>query len=265
MLVESNLRVKINVPEASSITVAFNKKVTFDVSNKQTITAYNIKATRCFLPFTNKNNRIIKIGDGINEFFVEYYINDLNDFDENKFQINKLVVKRTVKSEQSKKKLNTLAGCFVDVSCSGGLCVQNESGAVVKMENETGTGALINNLKNDSKLLVLTGNHVIAGVIDITSSIFEFNVKSNECDSTELIPAIYSNIYTGKQILCQDSLTDFALIELDDDPAMDNTQLTYAGWSRDTLLTALNYCISHPMDAILTNPQLLAHHLPLIH
>ena len=235
-------------------------------ANEQNIVAYYENSTNIIRLINTKNKTILPAKKC--NLIVEYYLDKIENLDEKYLIFEKYGIKKYIALNQSKKKAITLPACFVDVSCLDGYCVQNESNSILKicgLGTSGGSGILINNLNGNNKKYILTANHIFNGVSDVSSSIFEFNYKSTICDSTTLLPTNYTNIYVGKQILCRDSITDFALFELDDDPAMDNTQLTYAGWSRDTLLTAFNYCISHPMDAILTNPQLLAHHLPLIH
>ena len=113
----------------------------------------------------------------------------------------------------------------------------NEKNAVVKILDDAGrvfSGALLNTTagENDNRHYILTANHCLHNSMgpfpDISQWQFCWHYESPECNSSLVPPTIYTK---GAKVVARSSYTDFALLELYEDPAeaWDVTPY-YLGW-----------------------------------
>ena len=110
--------------------------------------------------------------------------------------------------------------CQVNVSCPEGANWQNEKNAVaqIQMGGEWCTGFLINNTANNGRLLFMTAYHCLPSWDNLTHSwIFSWNFESPDCETT--IPW-HRHTTRGATILARNSNSDFALLELHQDPRL---------------------------------------------
>ena len=152
---------------------------------------------------------------------------------------------------------NQSGNCQVNINCLEGDNWQNEKHAValILMGNSVCTGSLINNTNNDNYPYFLTANHCLLygngnngnnGDAINNPNLnhwtfywdYELPPNSNDCNynnSTPLEPLAFST--AGAQILANNPESDFALLELTEDPKYFSNHTPsfipyYLGWDR---------------------------------
>jgi hypothetical protein len=138
--------------------------------------------------------------------------------------------------------------CNININCPEGNNWQKEKRAVALIlvnGNRHCTGSLINNTNNDQYPYFLTANHCLGGYsagANLNHWTFYWNYElppnPNDCNykyTTSTDPMAYST--SGAQILANNSTSDFALIELSEDPLyLSNYSIPYTpyylGWDR---------------------------------
>lgn len=138
---------------------------------------------------------------------------------------------------------NSSGDCQVNINCPEGNNWQQEKNAIAMIivnGHRYCTGALIKSLGNNRKLF-LTADHCLGGwannvkydaqsnnILDYWT--FWWNYESPTCQNTN---SISNYIHTsGAKVLANNNLTDFALLELDEDPADKTCKIYYLGWDR---------------------------------
>ncbi len=118
--------------------------------------------------------------------------------------------------------------CQVNINCSEGEGWQKEKEAVARIYVKTPSGggwcsgSLVNNTKQDFKPLFLTANHCSGnyfdayGNTDMSKWIFYWHYEQPNCNNTNIEPPIYST--KGAVLKANNSISDFALLELQQDP-----------------------------------------------
>lgn len=127
--------------------------------------------------------------------------------------------------------------CQVNVNCSEGNNWQNEKNAIAMIVSNEGricSGALVNTTANDGRPLFLTAEHCMPNADAISapnldSWLFYWNNESVGCTNTNAV----SRSTVGATVVANHSISDFALLELTQDPrnAPDVTPY-YLGWDR---------------------------------
>lgn len=145
------------------------------------------------------------------------------------------------------------ASCMVNINCEEGTNWQNEKKAVARIVIEGAyycSGSLINTTSLSGEPFFLTANHCIKGLGDaefdanLDYTFFYWNYEVPGCISTTMSP-YYSS--SGATILANDSISDFALLRLDEDPGnLANFVPFYLGWDRSGQGGAPGVCIHHP-------------------
>ncbi len=140
---------------------------------------------------------------------------------------------------KGQKSLGSSGNCQVNVNCSEGQNWQKEKNAVALiLVNGTRwcTGSLINTTANDGRPLFLTANHCLSGADAISSPSlnhwsFYWNYEAPSCNNPTEEPPIHSTV--GANVVANNSVSDFALISLQEDPQNNsNIKLYYLGWDR---------------------------------
>ena len=154
-------------------------------------------------------------------------------------------------------KLSNDCSCMVDINCSEGDNWQIEKKAVAKIlvGNEWyGTGFLVNSTDIAHRPLFLTANHCISQYGDavgdsiLDTFIFCWNYEVQTCKSMNIAPN-YST--TGATILANNIATDFALLELAEDPFdIDGYTPYYLGWDNSGQSGLPGVCIHHPQGEV---------------
>lgn len=137
--------------------------------------------------------------------------------------------------------------CHNNVNCSGNYKWKKEKDAIaliVVAGHRACTGALINTTADDYRPYLLTAEHCLDNTALTAYSHLDFwsfcwHYESPDCTSTDpgLRPVFYST--SGGEVLSYNTLTDFALIELHEDPRNKNKVTPfYLGWDRMEYSTA---------------------------
>lgn len=134
--------------------------------------------------------------------------------------------------------------CNIDVNCSEGIKWQNEKRSVVLILRSNNSrycsGALINNVRQDTTPYVLTANHC---GLDAGSSIFIFNYESAACSPRTDGPTNQSIV--GSTFRASNFKSDFTLLELfNSPPAAYNVY--YSGWDASGVTPKSGTGIHHP-------------------
>ncbi len=142
--------------------------------------------------------------------------------------------------------------CQVNVNCAEGDDWQNEKKAVARIiiSNRASTGSLINTTDLCTKPYFLTANHCISNFGDAVNSpnlyysVFYWNYESTGCSNNRPTSSFTTS---GATILANDSLSDFALLYLSEDP-FDNSGYDpyYLGWDHSGQSGTPGVCIHHP-------------------
>lgn len=147
--------------------------------------------------------------------------------------------------------------CQVNINCSEGQNWQAEKEAVARIYVKTPTGAgwcsgaLVNNTENNLTPLFLTADHCLDGVFDAESNsnlsqwVFYWHYEHPTCSNSSTEPPIYSTV--GATVKANNSTTDFALLELTQDPRnLPNFTPYYLGWDRSGNAGTGGVGIHHP-------------------
>jgi hypothetical protein len=150
--------------------------------------------------------------------------------------------------------------CEVNVNCSEGDAWQNEKRSVAKIVLKAGsgtylcTGALVNNVRQDSTPYFLTARHCgsSASLSDYSQWVFHFNYEAPHCEDPLQDPP--SGTITGASLIAQapdgpDNGSDFKLLSLSQ-KVPDNFNPYFSGWNRDGQASSSGVGIHHPKGDI---------------
>lgn len=240
---------KIVSDGAYSINLAYNK---FYLPGNSRLYIYNEEKTVLQGPFTSENNT--KDGTFSSDLvqgsaiILEYFEPD--GFKESpNISISKIVHAYRNLFPTSTKGFGSSGDCNIDVNCPEGNAWQNESNAVAMIligDTRWCSGCMVNNTAQDFTPHFLTANHCIEGQ-NVDNWAFRFQYKSPTCGGGDDY-SYYS--YYGANLEANSSVSDFALLELDNRPAA-NTNITYAGWSRNTTAPNSAVGIHHPSGDVM--------------
>ena len=146
--------------------------------------------------------------------------------------------------------------CMVNINCEEGQNWQNEKNAVARILIQNFTwcsGSLINTTDLCEKPYFLTADHGIKeegkdaiedSILDNT--IFYWNYENTGCVNSSREPTYYTTC--GAIVLANNTVTDFALLRLTEDPKnLPNYTPYYLGWDISGESGAPGVCIHHPM------------------
>jgi len=153
---------------------------------------------------------------------------------------------------------NTEFDCHNDINCIGGINFQSEKNAVayMVMGMYICTGALLNTTANDNRPVFLSADHCFNTSASTTQWIFYWNYEAPPCtgwmesQSPVAVNPAPNRSTVGAKILARRAETDFMLLELIGDPAMNsNIDVYYLGWDRTVSSRPSGFCIHHPRGA----------------
>jgi len=152
--------------------------------------------------------------------------------------------------------LASSGGCQVNVNCPEGANWQQEKNAVALIlvnGNRECTGSLVNTTCNDDRPLFLTANHCLDGGDavsnpNLTNWSFYWHYESPTCSGT-WGPTNLST--TGATVVANNANTDFALLQLTEDPKNRNGVIPYyLGWDRSGSSGSGGVGIHHPQGDV---------------
>lgn len=154
----------------------------------------------------------------------------------------------------SEKSYGGSGNCMVNVNCDEGKEWQNEKKAIALLlvnNSRYCTGSLVNTTNLSQEPFLLTANHCINRYGDAENNpeldyySFYWNYEAPGCLNEDTEPAYYST--SGATILANDSISDFALLQLSEDPKeLSNYTPYYLGWDNSGLSGSGGVCIHHP-------------------
>jgi lysyl endopeptidase len=146
---------------------------------------------------------------------------------------------------QAKGAFGASQSCNIDVACSAGNAWRNEIRSVVYLQiaGFACSGTLVNNTRQDNRLLILTANHCGVSALNVGSVRAYFGMEKDRCGSTSNGPTRYN--LSGRRLLARDAGTDFALLELNG--TLSGYSPYYAGWdARSGVAPSSGVGIHHP-------------------
>jgi V8-like Glu-specific endopeptidase len=148
------------------------------------------------------------------------------------------------------------ANCNININCTEGNDWQVEKQAVARIAIPTSTGtgwcscALINNTNNDNTPYVLTANHCLSGLDAIDNNnaslwTFYWDYEHSGCNNSTTEPTL--KMTTGATVVANNSVSDFALLQLTQNPRnLNNFMPYYLGWDRTGNTVTSGAGIHHP-------------------
>lgn len=153
------------------------------------------------------------------------------------------------------KSFGDAGSCMVNINCEEGQNWQNEKKAVARIIIEGAyfcSGSLINTTNLCGEPFFLTANHCIEGFGDATGNtnldytFFYWNYEAPGCANISVEPTNI-NVTSGATILANNSLSDFALLRLTEDPKYIIGYIPYyLGWDCSGNCGDPGICIHHP-------------------
>lgn len=238
-------RLKISCPTALSINLNYND---FWLPIKAKLHIYNESRTQILGAYTSRNNKA-------NRQFATSFIKD-NHVILEYFEPADAIGKGTISISTVvhgyrliEKDFGDSGSCNNNVNCSVGDDWEDQikSVAMVVLDDNTRwcSGALINNMRQDCRPYFLTAEHCLTGEDpgESTSWIFIFDYESPQC--TPNTDGSLASTVQGGTVRAAAAASDFALIELDDNPA-EFYDVYFSGWSRENTPSNNAVGIHHP-------------------
>jgi hypothetical protein len=160
---------------------------------------------------------------------------------------------RYIRISESTQSLGNSGSCQVNVNCSEGQNWQNEKNAVALIlvnGSRWCSGSLVNTTANDNRPLFLTANHCLEEVDAVNNPnayfySFYWNYEHPTCADSNVEPVIRST--SGATVVANNSTSDFALLQLTEDPRNRNdVTLYYLGWDKSGNAGTGGVGIHHP-------------------
>lgn len=134
--------------------------------------------------------------------------------------------------------------CNINVNCPEGADWQDDKKSVALIISggfASCTGALVNNTAQDGTPYFLTANHCLGG--SVSNWVFLFNHESSGCSGDN---GPTSDTVSGSELRASNGGSDFALLELDEEPPS-SYDVQFSGWDRSDLENVTNTVgIHHP-------------------
>ncbi|MDD2636194.1 MAG: T9SS type A sorting domain-containing protein [Bacteroidales bacterium] len=247
-------KLKIISKGAYSINLIFDKLV---LPKDASLYIYNEKRTMVYGPITSEHCQVSGMfaSDIINgeSIILEYFVPH-TALKEGQINISKVIhgYKDIFKTSDNEKEYGESGDCEIDINCPEGddWCVESRTVAMIlKNENtEWCTGAMINNVKEDFTPYFLTANHCLGDGFNPNTALFRFHYKNPTCNATSYYGTYWT--FTGSSLRANASISDFALLELNNYNVNDNIDkiagIHFAGWNRNNLPPLSGAGIHHP-------------------
>lgn len=245
----------IQCPKAKSINLVYDR---FWIPEGGKFFIYTADKKQSIGAFTSHNNKSDK--DNVSSFATELLFADeivLEYYQPNNVEEDAIIsVSKVIHGYRSFDPnllpYNTSCNNQVNVNCSEGDNWQAEKRAItfIVNENDFCSGALINTKLNDNRPYVLTANHCLHGKdaitnYDLNTWIFYWNWESNTC-SSPIILDLNRFSTSGATVIANNPDSDFALLELAEDPQEESDSLYYLGWDCSGNTGTGGVCIHHP-------------------
>ena len=256
-------QLEIICPNSLSVNVCYDK---FWIPDGGKFFIFSKDKTHSIGAFTYKNNK----GDSLNirgfatgliygnDIILEYY--QAKDVSADAIISIEYIVHGYKYISIGNKFLGDSGDCQVNVNCDEGQNWQNEKKAVALMlvnGYRYCTGSLINTTDLSQKPYLLTANHCLGGGANYNHQYdantspnldhysFYWNYETPGCLNTNIEPTHYST--SGATVLANNSISDFALLRLAEDPKDIPSYIPYyLGWDHSGNCGVPGVCIHHP-------------------
>lgn len=252
-------KLKIISKGAYSINLIFDK---LNLPEGASLYIYNETGTMVYGPVTSANCNAsgmfasdIIIGESI---ILEYFEPNAS-LKEGKISISKVIhgYKDVFRTNDYVKDYNLAGDCEIDINCPEGddWCVESRAVAMILRNDNTEccSGVMINNVNEDLTPFFLTANHVLGDELDLNTALFRFRYKNPTCNAPSYYGIYWT--FTGSILRANSSVSDFALLELNNYNANNNIDriagLHFAGWTRSTTDIPPVTCIHHPAGDVM--------------
>lgn len=252
-------KLKIISKGAYSINLIFDK---LNLPKGASLYIYNETGTMVYGPVTSANCNAsgmfasdIIFGESI---ILEYFEPNAS-LKEGKINISKVIhgYKDVFRTNDYVKDYNVSGDCEIDINCPEGddWCVESRAVAMIlKNENtELCSGALINNVKEDFSPYFLTANHCLGSDFNPNTALFRFRYKNPTCNAPSYYGIYWT--FTGASLRANASVSDFALLELNNYNANNNIDriagVHFAGWTRNNSPPSSGAGIHHPRGDVM--------------
>lgn len=255
-------RIRIISPDALSINLLYDK---FYMPEGGKLFIYATDKGSSIGAFTKRNNKNSP-SDGFatglvfsNDITVEYYEPSAVK-EQGELSIAYVVSGYRLISEilQEERSLGSSGSCQVNINCPEGANWQSEKKAIALIlvgGSRLCTGSLINNTSNNRESYFLTANHCTSPYGDaitspnLSSFSFYWMYEDPTCTRSSTEPPIYST--SGATIVANNSISDFSLLRLTEDPQNISSITTYyLGWDCTGSSGTGGVGIHHPMGDV---------------
>ena len=257
-------QLKIVCPSSKSINFVFSQ---YHLPQYATLHIYNPITGKSIGGFTDRNNKGTfaspkKMTTGL--VYGDNVILELklpaNQQSNAKLQIGSIVhgYRYIYFTQNQLKAFGSSGSCNVNINCPEGNNKQDQKrGVTMLMINGSRfcTGSLVNNTANDRKLYLLTAHHCLGGKDAISNPdasdwSFAWEYEAPSCANPNNEPPV--KITSGAVVRANNPASDFALIELSEDPLnlMPPILTYFNGWDRSNNLASGGYGIHHPRGDI---------------
>jgi Trypsin. len=252
-------RLNINCPNSKSINLLYDK---FWIPEQAKLFIYNNEKTHSIDAITSINNNGEKnkpMGNATglvygNSITLEYFVpKDVSDIGVISIAYVVHGYKYILLPNETTESYSSSGDCQVNVNCTEGANWKNEKNAVAMIlinGYRMCTGSLINNTSNDYRPLFLTANHCLDGGDAVSSPnlshwSFYWHYETPYCNNSSYEPSFKTTV--GAKILANNSYSDFALLELTQDPqSVSGITPYYLGWDYTSNVASGGVGIHHP-------------------
>ncbi len=242
-------RLDISSPGAYSLNFMFNE---FYMPKGAMLHIYNQDGLNRLGAFTSANNRSDKefatfmlAGEqAIIEYFEPHEVHG-----QGTLGVSHVVhAYRDVLSGMDSNRAGGSGACNNNVACPEGIPWENEINASTRILMGGGmcSGALIVDVPQSATPYYLTADHCIQGAGNGGTWVFNFNYQASTCGGSS---APNNQSLTGCSIRANNSGSDFALLELDNDPPV-GYGVFFAGWDNSGSAPSSQVCVHHPSGDI---------------
>lgn len=245
VLDDGQLQYQLKITSTDAVSLNFNYSQ-FDLAEGAKLFIHNGDFSQTLGAFTHQNNpnRIdfaTNLTQG-NEAIIEVFMPKAIE-SQSTIKISSIVYGyRSLKDKAAN--FGSSGNCNIDVNCADGDKWQNEKRSVVLILRSNNsrycTGALINNVRQDSTPYILTANHC---GLDPSSSVFIFNYESASCSPRT--DGFTNQSMVGSTFRATNFKSDFTLFELFTTPPT-SYNVYYSGWDATGNTPKTGTGIHHP-------------------
>jgi len=242
-------RMRISSPNAISLNFQFDG---FYMPEGAIFHIYDQEGENIMGAFTSANNQIngdFATGLIAGDHAIMEYFEPASVFSQGTLGLRTIVHGyRDIMNILHSKSAGGSGACNINVACPEGVGWEDETAGVTRLLLGGGlcTGSMINDVPESGTPYYLTANHCISGAGSAGQFVFLFNYEASTCNGSNG-PA--NQTLTGSVIRANSSGSDFALLELNNNPPA-NYETFYAGWTRSTSPPPNTTCIHHPSGDI---------------